>query len=347
MKTEENKRSIYDLSTTELTSFVKEAGLPAYRGKQLENWLLKGVNDPEQMANLPKDFRAQIAATFRNETFICTERLTSKEDDTTKYVFELADGNIVEAVYMVYRHGTSVCISSQAGCQMGCKFCASAEAGFGRNLTAGEMLAQVAFIGRDRNRRIDGVVVMGIGEPLENYNHLMRFLSLVNDANGLNIGKRHLTVSTCGIVPQMLKFADEEDQITLAVSLHAPNDQLRRELMPIAKVYRLDSLMAACRYFLAHSTRRLTFEYALLAGINDSTDQAEELAALVKGMNCHINLIPANEFPGGMYRRSGSKTVAAFQEVLEEHNIQVTVRRELGRDIQAACGQLRRRQGDE
>ncbi len=341
------KKSIYDLSNEELSSFVKEAGLPAFRAKQLESWLLKGVTNPDEMANLPNAFRKLIKENFLDESFHLVDQLVSKEDETSKYVFELADGNIVEAVYMVYRHGTSVCISSQAGCQMGCKFCASAEAGFGRNLTAGEMLGQVAYIGRDRNRRIDGVVVMGIGEPLENYEHLMHFIQLVNDANGLNIGKRHITVSTCGIVPMMIKFADEEDQITLAVSLHAPNDQLRRELMPIAKVYKLDRLMEACRYYLAHSTRRLTFEYALLAGINDRPEHAEELAALVKGMNCHINLIPANEFPGGLFRRSGTKAQAAFLAVLEEKKIHVTVRRELGRDIQAACGQLRRRQGDE
>lgn len=343
----QTQASLFDQSTEELKAYVKTCGQPAFRAKQLETWLLKGITNPYEMGNLPKALRDKLRTDFRDESFTCVNQLASGEDQTTKYVFRLADGNIVEAVYMVYHYGTSVCISSQAGCQMGCTFCASADAGFGRNLTAGEMLGQVAYIGRERDRRIDSVVVMGIGEPLENYDELMRFISLVNDERGLGIGKRHLTVSTCGIVPQMLKFADEEDQVNLAVSLHAPDDRLRRELMPISKVYKMDQLMDACRYYLKKSTRRLTFEYILLAGINDRPEQAEALAALVKGMNCLINLIPANEFPGGLFRRSSQTALTAFREVLEAQHIQVTTRRELGRDIQAACGQLRRRQGDE
>lgn len=338
--------SMYDQSEAQRLTLLQEHGFPKFRNEQISQWLLKGVSDPNEMTNIPKALRELLIEQYRNEAVGCEYRLDSNEDETKKYVFKLSDGNIVEAVYMVYRYGNSVCISSQAGCQMGCKFCASADAGFGRNLTAGEMLAQVAYIGRDQNRRIDGVVVMGIGEPLENYEELKHFLELVNDSKGLNIGRRHITVSTCGIVPQMIKFTDEVPQVSLAVSLHAPNDRLRKELMPIAKVYRLEQLMEACRYYLKKSGRRLTFEYALFAGVNDSVEQAEELAGLVRGLNVLINLIPANEFPGGQYRRSGNKAVEAFRETLESKHVQVTVRRELGKDILAACGQLRRRLED-
>lgn len=343
---EDQKISIYKLAESDRQTLLAEGGFPKFRNKQISDWLLKGVVNPEEMSNLPKELRSFLSERFLNESIECQSRLVSAEDETKKYVFRLADGNIVEAVYMRYRYGSSVCISSQAGCQMGCKFCASADAGFGRNLTAGEMLAQVAYIGRDIDTRIDGVVVMGIGEPLENYDELKQFIELVNDPKGLNIGRRHITVSTCGIIPQMIKFTNEVNQVSLAVSLHAPNDKLRRELMPIAKVYRLEPLMDACRYYIAESGRRLTFEYALFAGVNDSVEQAEELASLVKGMNCLINLIPANEFPGSQYKRSNHMSVQAFRETLEAHNIQVTVRRELGKDILAACGQLRRRLED-
>lgn len=343
---EDQKISIYKLAESDRQTLLAEGGFPKFRNKQISDWLLKGVVNPEEMSNLPKELRNFLSERFLNESIECQSRLVSAEDETKKYVFRLADGNIVEAVYMRYRYGSSVCISSQAGCQMGCKFCASADAGFGRNLTAGEMLAQVAYIGRDIDTRIDGVVVMGIGEPLENYDELKQFIELVNDPKGLNIGRRHITVSTCGIIPQMIKFTNEVNQVSLAVSLHAPNDKLRRELMPIAKVYRLEPLMDACRYYIAESGRRLTFEYALFAGVNDSVEQAEELASLVKGMNCLINLIPANEFPGSQYKRSNHMSVQAFRETLEAHNIQVTVRRELGKDILAACGQLRRRLED-
>ena len=343
---DDQKISIYKLAESDRQTLLAEGGFPKFRNKQISDWLLKGVVNPEEMSNLPKELRNFLSERFLNESIECQSRLVSAEDETKKYVFRLADGNIVEAVYMRYRYGSSVCISSQAGCQMGCKFCASADAGFGRNLTAGEMLAQVAYIGRDIDTRIDGVVVMGIGEPLENYDELKQFIELVNDPKGLNIGRRHITVSTCGIIPQMIKFTNEVNQVSLAVSLHAPNDKLRRELMPIAKVYRLEPLMDACRYYIAESGRRLTFEYALFAGVNDSVEQAEELASLVKGMNCLINLIPANEFPGSQYKRSNHMSVQAFRETLEAHNIQVTVRRELGKDILAACGQLRRRLED-
>lgn len=346
MKQVDKRKSIYWLDEAEREALLVEASFPKFRNKQLGEWLLKGVSNPEEMSNLPKDLRKFLAEQFRDESIHCESRLESAEDETKKYVFRLADGNIVEAVYMRYKYGSSVCISSQAGCQMGCKFCASADAGFGRNLSAAEMLAQVAYIGRDLDTRIDGVVVMGIGEPLENYDELKQFIELVNDDKGLNIGRRHITVSTCGIVAQMLKFTDELSQVSLAVSLHAPNDLLRRELMPIAKVHRLDRLMEACRYYIAKSGRRLTFEYALFADVNDRVEHAEELASLVKGMNCLVNLIPANEFPGGQYKRSSQAAVQAFRETLEAHHIQVTVRRELGKDILAACGQLRRRLGD-
>ncbi len=347
MKYLSTKKSLYDLTDEELLSFIREAKLPKFRAKQVEAWLLKGIIDPNEMNNIPKSLREMLINEFRIDTITCIEKLESNEDETVKYVFRLADGNVVEAVFMQYRYGSSVCISSQAGCNMGCTFCASATAGFGRNLSTAEMLGQVAYIGQDLDIRIDNVVVMGIGEPLENYDELVNFIHYINHPDGLNIGRRHITVSTCGIVPMMLKFADDLDQVNLAVSLHAPNDKIRRELMPIAKVYKIERLIAACKTYIQKTNRRITFEYILLSGVNDSVKMAEELAELLSGMNCLVNLIPANEYPGGEFKRSSNMQVQAFKTVLEERHITVTVRRELGKDILAACGQLRRRLEDE
>lgn len=335
--------SLYQVSEDELKSFALDRGFPAYRAIQIRNWLSKGVTTADEMINLPKALRKELDAAFTDNQIELLDKIASEVDETVKYVFRLTDGNVVEAVFMVYQYGTSVCVSSQAGCRMGCHFCASADAGFGRNLTAGEMLAQIHHIHREQGVRIDSVVVMGIGEPLENLEEVILLIDWMNQPDGLNIGRRHVTVSTCGIVPQMLKFADKLSQVTLAVSLHAANDTLRREIMPINKAYPLAQLMDACRYYLRKSSRRLTFEYILLAGVNDRVEQAHELADLLKGLNCHVNLIPANEFPGGMYKRSSVRDQLAFRAALDERNIAVTIRRELGKDILAACGQLRRR----
>jgi 23S rRNA (adenine2503-C2)-methyltransferase len=306
-------------------------------------WLGRGVTTFDAMTDLSKELRTKISADFRLDSLAVERKLVSSEDETTKYVFRLLDGNRVESVLMKYHHGYSVCISSQAGCRMGCTFCASTGAGFGRNLTAGEMLAQVALIGAECGARISNVVVMGIGEPFDNYAQLVRFLRLVNDERGLGIGMRHISVSTCGCVPEMVDFTDEGLPVTLSVSLHAPNDEIRKRLMPIARVYPIDQLLEACRRHVERTGRRISFEYSLFQGVNDRPEHAMELARRLHGLQCHVNLIPANEFAGGLYKRSRPDAIRAFQDVLMREGINATVRRELGTDIDAACGQLRRR----
>ena len=267
---------------------------------------------------------------------------TSKLDGTQKYLFALPDGNVVESVLMKYRHGNSVCISSQVGCKMGCRFCASTIDGWTRNLLPSEMLDQVYKIQKLSKERVSNVVVMGTGEPLDNYDNLLRFIHMLSDENGLHISQRNITVSTCGIVPRMYDLAEENLQITLAISLHASNQQKREELMPVAKKYSLEELMEACRNYFKKTGRRLTFEYSLVGGENDSQEDAEELAHLIKGPNCHINLIPVNPIKERSYVQSDKKVIANFQNKLEKYQINVTIRREMGRDIDGACGQLRK-----
>ena len=334
---------LYDRTFDELAAWAGENGLPAYRTAQVFRWLGRGVTTFDAMTDLSKDLRATLATSFRLDSLAVERKLVSAEDETTKYVFRLLDGNRVESVLMKYHHGYSVCISSQAGCRMGCTFCASTGAGFGRNLTAGEMLAQVALIGADCGARISNVVVMGIGEPFDNYAQLVRFLRLVNDERGLGIGMRHISVSTCGCVPEMVDFTDEGLPVTLSVSLHAPNDEIRKRLMPIARVHPIDQLLEACRRHVEKTGRRISFEYSLFQGVNDRPEHALELARRLRGLQCHVNLIPANEFAGGLYKRSRPDAIRAFQDVLVREGINATVRRELGTDIDAACGQLRRR----
>ncbi len=334
---------LYDRTFDELSVWAAENGLPAYRTGQVFRWLGRGVTTFDAMTDLSKDLRAKLATDFRMDNLAVERKLVSAEDETTKYVFRLRDGNRVESVLMKYHHGYSVCISSQAGCRMGCTFCASTGAGFGRNLTAGEMLAQVALIGADCGARISNVVVMGIGEPFDNYAQLVRFLRLVNDERGLGIGMRHISVSTCGCVPEMVDFTDEGLPVTLSVSLHAPNDEIRKRLMPIARIHPIDQLLEACRRHVERTGRRISFEYSLFQGVNDRPEHALELARRLRGLQCHVNLIPANEFAGGLYRRSRPDAIRAFQDVLVREGINATVRRELGTDIDAACGQLRRR----
>ena len=336
-------RYLYDPSFDELSAWMGEHGQPAYRTGQVFRWLARGVVSYDAMTDLSRDLRAKLAADFRLDGLVEERRLVSADDGTTKYIFRLHDGNVIESVLMKYHHGYSVCISSQAGCRMGCTFCASTGAGFGRNLSSGEMLAQVALIGADCGARISNVVVMGIGEPLDNYENLVRFLRLANDERGLGIGMRHISVSTCGCVPQMVDFTDEGLPVTLSVSLHAPNDEIRRRLMPIARTYPIDRLLDACRRHVEKTGRRISFEYSLFAGVNDRPEHARELARRLRGLQCHVNLIPANEFAGGLYKRSRAEDVRTFQEILTGEGINATVRRELGTDIEAACGQLRRR----
>ncbi len=337
------KRYFYDLTLPDWQSFIKKQGLPAYRAGQLAAWAARGVQDLADLTDLPQSLREQIAASFYLDGLKLVEKFQSKLDDTVKYVFSLADGNLIESVLMHYRYGWSVCISSQAGCAMGCTFCASTGAGFSRSLSAGEMLAQVALISRDSGQRISNVTLMGIGEPLANYANTLAFLKQANDPQGLGIGMRHLTVSTCGLVPEMIKFTQARLPVTLSVSLHAPNDQIRRQLMPIANVYSYGQLLDACRQHSKLTGRRISFEYALFLGVNDQPEHADELAGRLRGMLGHVNLIPGNEFAGGLWQRSPQAAIQAFHQRLVGQGIKATIRRELGSDIMAACGQLRRR----
>lgn len=336
-------RYLYDMSLNDWKEWVRDNRLPAYRADQIHQWVARGIRSVDEMSNISRELRVQLAEDFIISGLEQEQKLVSALDQTAKYIFRLPDGNVIESVLMHYHHGQSVCISAQAGCRMGCTFCASTGAGFGRDLSHGEMLAQVAHIARDSGSRIGHVVIMGIGEPFDNYDNLIRFLHMVNDPRGLGIGLRHISVSTCGLVPEMIKFTDEGLPVTLSVSLHAPNDEIRRRLMPIARRYSLAELLSACRRHVDKTGRRISFEYSLFDGINDQPEQARELAERLRGMLCHVNLIPANEYEGGLYQQSQRPAVQQFLQVLTRSGINATVRRELGADIMAACGQLRRR----
>ena len=314
-----------------------------FRAKQIYEWLHKKQTDSfQEMTNLSVSLREKLERNCSVMSLKVVEVQTSKLDGTQKYLFALPDGNVVESVLMKYRHGNSVCISSQVGCKMGCRFCASTIDGWTRNLLPSEMLDQVYKIQKLSKERVSNVVVMGTGEPLDNYDNLLSFIHMLSDENGLHISQRNITVSTCGIVPRMYDLAEENLQITLAISLHASNQQKREELMPVAKKYSLEELMEACRNYFKKTGRRLTFEYSLVGGENDSQEDAEELAHLIKGLNCHINLIPVNPIKERSYVQSDKKVIANFQNKLEKYQINVTIRREMGRDIDGACGQLRK-----
>ena len=336
------KKYCLDLTDEEILKWCLDNGYPKFRAKQIRKWLSSGVTDTSLMTNIPNDMRNKLEQDFIFSGMRVIEEFKSSIDDTRKLVYLLHDGNIIETVIMRYKTGLSVCISSQAGCKMGCAFCASAKAGFGRSLTAGEMAAQVLLSQQYINEKIRTVVVMGIGEPFDNYDNLIKFIKIMNDPDGVNLGARHITVSTCGLIPYIEKFTSQKLQVNLAISLHAPNDELRRELMPVASRYGLGELMKACRDYVDKTGRRITFEYSLFDQINDTFACAEELSRLLKGLNCHVNLIAANEFPGSPYKRSAPGRVAKFRQYLEEKGINATLRREMGSDIMAACGQLRR-----
>ena len=327
-------------------------GEPKFRAKQLFDWLhAKQVDSFAEMTNLSKGLREKLGETAAINGVKIVRRLVSQIDGTRKYLFALSDGAIIESVLMKYEHGNTVCISTQVGCRMGCKFCASTLDGVERGLTAGEMLSQIYAIQKATGERVSHLVVMGTGEPFDNFESLCRMIELLCSPDGLNISHRNITVSTCGIVPKIYEFADRNPQVTLAISLHSPNDTMRRELMPIANKYSMDELMEAARYYTRTTGRRITFEYSLVKGVNDKKEHAQELISRVKGMNCHINLIPVNPIKERDFEQSTQNNVAAFKHILERQHIQVTVRREMGRDIQAACGQLRKsykeRSGDE
>ncbi len=332
----------YDLSIEEINNWVADNNIPKFRGMQIYAWKAKGVDSYDEMSNISKDLRDKLSTDFYINGMIIEQKLVSKNDGTIKYVFRLNDKNTIETVLMRYKHGNSICISSQSGCKMGCKFCASTGAGFSKNLSSGEMTAQVALVAKDIGERISNIVIMGIGEPFDNYKNVISFIKEVNSPDCMGIGMRHISISTCGLVDDMLKFTGEGLPVTLSVSLHAPNDTIRKQIMPVANKYSMERLLDACKKHIRKSGRRITFEYALLKGINDSPANAKELSMKLKGMLCHVNLIPANEFDGSSYKKSDSDTVKNFLQVLLDNNINATVRRELGSDIMAACGQLRR-----
>ena len=337
-------KDIKSLSLPELTAEIEALGEKPFRAKQLYEWMhVKLVRGYDEMTNIPKSLKAKLEENFTYTALGEAAVQTSKLDGTKKFLFKLNDGNMVESVLMRYHHGNSVCISSQAGCRMGCKFCASTLGGLARNLTASEMLDQIYAISHSINERVSNVVVMGTGEPLDNYDSLVRFIRLLTDEHGLNISQRNITVSTCGLVENMRRLADEKLQITLALSLHGATQEKRRMLMPIAQRYPIDEVVEACRYYFVQTGRRITFEYSLVGGVNDSREDAEELCELVRGLNCHVNLIPVYPIAERDFVQSGKKEVLAFKERLERKGIAVTVRREMGRDIDGACGQLRRR----
>ncbi|MCM1178804.1 MAG: 23S rRNA (adenine(2503)-C(2))-methyltransferase RlmN [Clostridium sp.] len=332
---------IKSMTLNELTDEVIKRGYPKFRAKQIYDWChVKLCRNVDEMTNLPGDIRQWVAEDFISLEIL--ERLESKVDGTNKFVFRLEDGNVIESVFMPYKHGNSVCISSQAGCRMGCKFCASTLMGLSRNLTPSEMLDQIYAISRVMKERVSHVVVMGTGEPLDNYENLLRFLSLITNEDGLHISQRNITVSSCGIVPQIYRLADEKLAVTFAVSLHAPNDEKRRTLMPVANQYSIEELLNACRYYFKTTGRRITFEYSLVAGENDTKEDAEQLVCLLSGFPCHVNLIPVNPIKERNYRRTDQNSIQKFKVLLEKNAINVTIRRGMGKDIDAACGQLRK-----
>jgi 23S rRNA (adenine2503-C2)-methyltransferase len=326
----------------EIEEFIQSIGQPKYRGGQIFTWIQKGIVDFDEISNLKKDFRNLLKEKCEIEKMEIVERFDSKADGTKKYLFSLKDGNIVESVFMKYSHGNSVCITTQVGCKMGCLFCASTGIGFMRNLSAGEMLAQVARIQKDTGERVSNIVLMGIGEPLDNFDNVVKFLKLVNHEDGLNIGHRHISISTCGLVPEINKLANLHMQVTLSISLHGPDDETRNKIMPVNKAYPVKELIKACKNYFNKTKRRISFEYAMINGVNDSKEQAIKLAKLIKGMPTHVNLIPMNDVKGSSLSKSKNENIQKFKKYLIDMGINTTVRRELGSDIDAACGQLRR-----
>lgn len=337
------KQDILSMNLPELIAAIKAMGQPSYRAGQIYQWLHKnGAADFDEMTNLPKSLRETLHDNFVIFGCAIEKKLISEYDGTVKYLFRLHDGEFVETVLMQYKYGWSVCVSSQVGCRMGCKFCASTLAGVVRNLAASEILSQVYAAQRDNGVKVSHIVMMGMGEPFDNFDNALRFLELITDENGQNLSMRHISLSTCGVVPGIYKLAERNLQLTLSVSLHAPNDVLRSSMMPVNKKWPVKELMRACKDYTAVTSRRISFEYALVKDVNDTPECARELAGLLKGMLCHINLIPVNEVAETGMKKSTADNVRRFEAYLAERGFAVTVRRTLGSDINAACGQLRR-----
>ena len=338
------KKDIASYTFQELEEEMKLSGEKGFRAKQIYEWIhVKMAESFGEMTNLSKTLREKLDREYEIALVRLVERQISSIDGTNKFLFELWDGSMIESVLMRYKHGNSICISSQVGCRMGCRFCASTLDGLVRGLTPSEMLDQIYRITRDTGERVANVVVMGTGEPMDNFDNLLKFIELLTDENGLNISQRNVTVSTCGIVPKMRELADKKLQITLALSLHASSQEKRLELMPVANKYEIHEVIEACRYYFEQTGRRVTFEYSLVGGVNDTDEDVRRLADLIHGMNCHVNLIPVNPIKERSYVQPDHEAILNFKNRLEKNAINVTIRREMGRDIDGACGQLRKR----
>lgn len=335
-------KNLLDYNMEELKTFLTQNGESAFRAKQIFSWIYNGVFSFDDMKNIPKSLKEKLKEEFVIYIPEVVEVFNSNEDGTKKMLLKLDDENLIESVIMKYKHGNTICVSTQVGCRMGCKFCASTIDGRVRNLTSGEILGQVLRATEVEGERISNIVLMGSGEPLDNYENVIKFLKEVNSEYGLNIGQRHITLSTCGLVPKIRELSKEGLNVTLAISLHATSDEKRRVIMPIANKYSIDEILEECKNYILQTNRRVTFEYSLVKDVNDGKEDAKALGKLLKGILCHVNLIPVNEIKENTFKRSSEKTISEFAKILKDAGIEATVRREMGSDINAACGQLRR-----
>lgn len=337
------KIDIKSLNLQELQQQILPLGFQKYNAKQIYKWLHRGITSFSEMTDIKKTLQDTLEAQFYIAAAAIVVKRESKKDETKKYLLKLSDGELIESVLMTYKHGYSICISTQVGCRMNCSFCATGKSGFSRNLTPSEMLSQIQAVSKDTGQRISNVVMMGMGEPLDNYENVLKFLELVSSDDGLNIGMRHISLSTCGIVDRIYDLADKKLQLTLSVSLHAPNDGIRNRTMPVNRKWNITQLLQACKYYTDTTNRRISFEYALIRGVNDSDSNAAELARRLRGILAHINLIPVNDVTGTGFKKSDVIRQKKFANILEKAGFSATVRRTLGSDIEASCGQLRRR----
>ena len=337
----EMKKNLKDFTLKELEEILVGLGEPKFRAGQIFKWLYDGAESFDDMTNVPKKLRDKLGVEYSAGNLKIEQKFVSHIDETRRYLLQLDDGNFVECVLMKYHHGYTICVSTQVGCAMGCAFCASTRGGKIRNLTSGEIIGQLMTVQKDLGERISNIVLMGMGEPLDNFDNVMSFLENVNNPIGLNIGHRHISLSTCGLCERIRELADKKLQITLSVSLHAPNDEKRSAIMPINKKYNIAELMSACRYYIEKTNRRISFEYTLIRGVNDTPEEARELLGLISGMLCHVNLIPVNKVAETGFSASNREAIDRFRDILEKGGITATIRREMGADISAACGQLR------
>ncbi len=338
------KENIKNYNLEEIKEVLKELGEKPYRAEQIFKWIMQeNVTSFDEMTNISIELRNKLKEKFDLHVFKILQKQVSK-DGTKKYLFDVLDGNAIESVLMEYKHGFTICVSSQIGCKMGCKFCASTGVKFSRNLTAGEIVEQLLAIQRDENIKISNLVFMGIGEPLDNYDNVMQAIAILNNPKGINMGARHISISTSGLVPRIYELADKNIQCTLSISLHSASNEKRSQMMPVNNVYNIEELMKACKYYTEKTNKRISFEYALAKESNDNLADAKELVKLLKGMLCHVNLIPINKIENGKYSKSTNENILKFRDYLNEKGIVATIRRELGSDIDAACGQLRKKE---